>query len=50
MADSPFGKHQRKFVSQVKHSQNPANFSKIHVLCIKMIDSTPELTKQSEMT
>ena len=50
MADSPVGKHPRKFVSQVKHSQNLANFSKIHVLHIKMIDSTPELISQSEMT
>ena len=50
MTDSPVSKHQRKFVSQVKHSQNPANFSKTHVHCIKMIDSTPELSNQSEMT
>ena len=49
MADSPVGKHQRKFLSQVKVKLNPAKFSKIHVLHVKMIDSTPELISESEM-
>ena len=50
MTDSPVGKHQRESVSQIKVKLNPAKFSKIHVLCIKMIDSTPDLISQSEMT
>ena len=50
MADSPVGKHQRKLVSQVKVKLNPVNFSRTHVLHVKMIDSTPELINQSEMT
>ena len=47
--DSPVGILQRELVSQVKVKLNPAKFSKIHVLCVKMIDSTPEATSQSEM-
>ena len=50
MIDSPVGKHQRELVSQVKVKLNPVNFSKTHVLCAKIIDSTPELISQSEMT
>ena len=50
MTDSPVDKHQRELVSHVKVMLNPAKFSKIHVLHIKMIDSTPELISQSEMT
>ena len=49
MTDSPVDKHQRELVSQVKVKLNPMKFSKIHALCIKMIDSTPELSSQSEM-
>ena len=49
MTDSPVGKHQRELVSQVKVKLKPANFSKICVLCVKLIDSTPELISQSEM-
>ena len=48
--DSPVGIHQRELVSQVNVKLNPAKFSKIHVLCVKMIDSTPEHISQSEMT
>ena len=48
--DSPVSIHQKELVSQVKVKLNPVNFSKIHVLCVKMIDSTPEPTSQSEMT
>ena len=50
MTDSPVGKHQREFVSQVKVKLNPTKFSKIRVLHVKMIDTTPELISQSEMT
>ena len=50
MTDSPIGKHQRESVSQVKVKLNPAKFSKIHVLHVKMIDSTSELISQSETT
>ena len=49
MTESPVGKHQRELVSQVKVKLNPGKFSKIHVLHVKMIDSTPELISQSEM-
>ena len=47
MTDSSVGIHQRKLVSQVKVKLNPAKFSKIHVLRIKMTDSTPEPISQS---
>ena len=50
MTDSPVGIHQRELVSQVKVKLNPAKFSKIHVLCVKMTDSTPESISQSEVT
>ena len=50
MTDSPVGIHQRELVSQVKVNMNPAKFSKIQVLRVKMIDSTPEPISQSEMT
>ena len=50
MTDSPVGIHQGELVSQVKVKLNPAKFSKIHVLCVKMTDSTPEHISQSEMT
>ena len=49
MTDSPVGTHQRELVSQEKVKLNPAKFSKIHILCIKMTDSTPEHISQSEM-
>ena len=49
MTDSPVGIHQRELVSQVKVKLNPVKFSKIHVLHIKMTDSTPEPISQSEM-
>ena len=49
MTDSPVGIHQRELVSQVKVKLNPAKLSKIHVLCIKMTDSTPEPISQSEV-
>ena len=49
MTDSPVSIHQRVLVSQVKVKLNPMKFSKIHVLHVKMIDSTPELIGQSEM-
>ena len=48
MRDAPVRKHQRELVSQVKVKLNPTNFSKTHVLHVKMIDSTPELISQSE--
>ena len=48
--DSPVCIHQRELVSQVKVKLNPAKFSKIHVLYIKMTDSTPESISQSEVT
>ena len=48
--DLPVGIHQRELVSQVKVKLNPAKFSKIRVLCIKMTDSTPEPISQSEVT
>ena len=48
--DSPVGIHQRELVSQVKVKLNPAKFSKIYVLCVKMTDSTPESISQSEVT
>ena len=47
--DSPVGKHQRKLVSQVKVKLNPAKFSKTHVFCIKIFDSTAEPINQSEV-
>ena len=47
--DSPVSIHQRELVSQVKVKLNPAKFSKIHVLHIKMTDSTPEPISQSEV-
>ena len=50
MTDSPVGIHQRELVSQVKVKLNPVKFSKIHVLCVKMTDSTPEPISQSEVT
>ena len=50
MTDSPVGIHQRELVSQIKVKLNPVKFSKIHVLHIKMTDSTPEHISQSEMT
>ena len=50
MTDSPVGIHQRELVSQVRVKLNPTKFSKIHVLCIKMTDSTPESISQSEVT
>ena len=50
MTDSPVGKHQRELVSQVKVKLNPVKFSKMYVVCIKMIDSNPEHLSQSEMT
>ena len=49
MTDSPVGKHQRELVSQVKVKLNPTKFSKMYVLHVKMIDSTPELISHSEM-
>ena len=49
MTDSPVGIHQRELVSQVKVKLNPTKFSKIHVLRIKMTDSTPESISQSEV-
>ena len=49
LTDSPVGIHQRELVSQVKVKLDPVKFSKIHVLHVKMTDSTPELTSQSEM-
>ena len=45
--DSPVGMHQRELVSQVKVKLNPTKFSKIHVLRVKMTDSTPEPISQS---
>ena len=45
--DSPVGKHQRKLVSQVKVKLNPANFSKTHVFCVKIFDSTAGPINQS---
>ena len=49
MTDSPVGIHQRELVSQVKVKLNPTKFSKIHVLHVKMTDSTPESISQSEV-
>ena len=49
MTDSPVGIHQRELVSQVKVKMDPAKFPEIHVLRVKMTDSTPEPTSQSEM-
>ena len=48
--DSPVCTHQRELVSQVKVKLNPVKFSKIHVLYVKMIDSTPEPISHSETT
>ena len=48
--DSPVSIHQRELVSQVKVKLNPAKFSKIHVLHVKMTDSTPEPINQSGVT
>ena len=42
MANSRAGKDQRELVSQVKVKLNPAKFSKMYVVRIKMIDSNPE--------
>ena len=50
MTDSPVSIHQREMVSQVKVKLNPMKFSKIHVLHVKMTDSTPESISQSEVT
>ena len=47
--DSPVGIHERELVSQVKVKLNPAKFSKVHALHVKMIDSAPEPTSQSEV-
>ena len=47
--DSPVGINQRELVSQVKVMLNPVKFSKIYVLHVKIADSTPELTSQSEV-
>ena len=49
MTDSPVSKHQRELVPQVKVKLNPMKFSKMYVLHVKIIDSTPELISQSEM-
>ena len=49
MTDSTVGIHQRELVSQVKVKLNPMKFSKIHVLRVKMTDSTPEPISQSEV-
>ena len=49
MTDSPVSIHQRELVSQVKVKLNPVKFSKIHVICVKMTDSTPEAISQSEV-
>ena len=45
--DAPVGKHQRELVSQVKVKLNPANFSKTHVFCVKIFDSTAGPINQS---
>ena len=45
--DSPVGKHQRKLVSQVEVKLDPMKFSKTHVFCIKIFDSTAEPINQS---
>ena len=47
--DSPVGIHQRELVSQVTVKLDPVKFSKIHVLHVKMTDSTPEPISQSEV-
>ena len=47
--NSPVSKHQRELVSQVKVNLNPAKFSKMYVLYVKMIDSNPEHLSLSEM-
>ena len=49
MTDSPVGIHQRELVSQVKVKLNPRKFSKIHVLRVKITDSTLEAISQSEV-
>ena len=49
MANSHVGKDQRELVSQVKVKLNPVKFSKMYVVCIKMIDSNLEHLSQSEM-
>ena len=49
MTDSPVSIHQRELVSQVQVKLDPTKFSKIHVLRVKMTDSTPEPTSQSEV-
>ena len=49
MTDSPVGIHQRELVSQAKVKLNPAKFSKVHVLRVKMTESTTEHISQSEM-
>ena len=49
MTGSPVGIHKRELVSQVKVKLNPVKFSKIHVLRIKMTDSTLEAISQSEV-
>ena len=48
--DSPVSKHQRELVSQVKVKLNPMKFSKMCVVCVKMINSNPEHLSQSETT
>ena len=45
--DSPVGKHQREWVSQVNHNQNPAKFSNTIQNSHPMIDSTPRVNYQS---
>ena len=47
VADSPVGKHQREWVSQVNHNQNPAKFSNTIQNSHLMIDSTPRVNYQS---
>ena len=49
MTDSPVGKHQKELVPQVKVKLNPAKFSKMYIVYIKMIDSNLEHLSQSEM-
>ena len=48
--DLPVGIHQRELVSQVKVKLNSVKFSKIHVLAVKMAESTPGPISQSGVT
>ena len=48
--DAPVSKHQRELVSQVKVKLNPTNFSKTHVFCVKIFDSTAGPINQSGVT